>query len=75
VRGRIGDTGPVTVGGAPVRGRAAVNQATLQTLDLLSRALRLMDQEGKHHVAARIAMAIDDLRPPTVVGAAPPTRN
>lgn len=51
-----------------------MNQATLQTLDLLSRALRLMDQEGKHHVAARIAMAIDDLRPPTV-RAAPPTRN
>lgn len=38
-----------------------MNQATLQTLELLSRALRLMDQEGKHHVAARIAMAIDDL--------------
>ncbi|MCU6452552.1 hypothetical protein LPN01_00500 [Sphingomonas sp. A2-49] len=52
-----------------------MNHATLQTLDLLSRALRLMDQEGKHHVAARIAMAIDDLRPPTVVGGAPPTRN
>ncbi|WP_169742522.1 MULTISPECIES: hypothetical protein [Sphingomonas] len=34
---------------------------SLQTLDLLTRALVLMDEEGRHHIAARIAMAIDDL--------------
>lgn len=32
-----------------------------QTLDLLLRALELMDEERLHNVAARIAMAIDDL--------------
>lgn len=38
-----------------------MNPICLQTLDLLRRALRLMDDEGRHIVAARIAMAIDDL--------------
>lgn len=33
----------------------------LETIQLLTRALRLMDGEGFHVVAARIAMAIDDL--------------
>ncbi|GAA0665896.1 hypothetical protein FHT00_000850 [Sphingomonas insulae] len=30
-------------------------------MNLLTRALRLMDHEGLSHVAVRIAMAIDDL--------------
>jgi len=38
-----------------------VNLTCLQTLDLLTRALDLMDEEGRDHIAARIAMAIDDL--------------
>lgn len=38
-----------------------MNPTCLQTLDLLANALRLMDGEGLHQVAARIAMAIDDL--------------
>jgi len=38
-----------------------VNPNCAQTLDLLLRALALMDEEGLHNVAARIAMAIDDL--------------
>lgn len=38
-----------------------MNESCLLALDLLHRALRLMDAEGMHHVAARIAMAIDDL--------------
>ena len=32
-----------------------------QALDLLERALHLMDEEGRPLVAARIAAAIDDL--------------
>ncbi len=42
-------------------GQAIVNPTCTETLDLLARALRLMDNEGLHQVAARIAMAIDDL--------------
>lgn len=38
-----------------------MNPECLETMDLLARALRLMDGEGLHVVAARIAMAIDDL--------------
>ncbi|USU09460.1 hypothetical protein NF700_03975 [Sphingomonadaceae bacterium OTU29MARTA1] len=38
-----------------------MNPTCLQTLELLARALRLMDREGMHQIAARIAMAIDDL--------------
>ena len=38
-----------------------MNPSCLQTLDLLGRALRLMDGEGMHQVSARIAMAIDEL--------------
>lgn len=38
-----------------------MNPVCHETIDLLTRALRLMDNEGLHHVAARIAMAIDDL--------------
>ena len=38
-----------------------MNPICLETMDLLARALQLMDGEGLHHVAARIAMAMDDL--------------
>jgi hypothetical protein len=44
-----------------VKGCVDVNPTCIQTLDLLARALHLMDDEGLHQVAARIAMAIDDL--------------
>lgn len=43
------------------RGYANVNPNCTHTLDLLAQALALMDAEELHHVAARIAMAIDDL--------------
>lgn len=38
-----------------------MNPRCAETLELLAHALRLMDGEGLHIVAARIAMAIDDL--------------
>lgn len=38
-----------------------MNPSSRQALDFLQRALRLLDSEGRHLVAARIAMAIDDL--------------
>lgn len=38
-----------------------MNHTCLQALELLNRALRLMDGEGMPQVAARIAMAIDEL--------------
>ena len=38
-----------------------MNPTCVETMELLARALRLMDGEGLHQVAARIAMAIDDL--------------
>lgn len=44
-----------------IKGMPNVNANCAETIDLLARALRLMDGEGLHHVAARIAMAIDDL--------------
>jgi hypothetical protein len=47
--------------GRPIVEGACVNLTCLQTLELLTRALDLMDKEGRDHIAARIAMAIDDL--------------
>ncbi len=49
--------------GRPMIERKAspMNPTCVQTLDLLGHALRLMDGEGMHQVAARIAMAIDEL--------------
>lgn len=51
----------VAAGAARSWKAARVTPTSLQTLDLLTRALVLMDEEGRHHIAARIAMAIDDL--------------
>lgn len=38
-----------------------MNQTCLHTLDLLNRALGLMDSAGMHAVAAQIATAMDQL--------------
>jgi hypothetical protein len=47
--------------GSFLEGVGVMNAKCAETLELLAHALRLMDGEGLHIVAARIAMAIDDL--------------